>query len=583
MKKLISLILTMCIISSLFCISVFAEEAQGEIIKGNLTPAITASFNTATKTLEIQGTGELYDVEHTDDQYGMFDIFPFYEMGRGEIERNTETLVIGDGITLIGQENFAYFTNLKSVSLPDTLKVISKLAFYSCSSLSSVNGNGVETVEGGAFKNCSALIQASFPKVTNLSNNSIEVYNFYDDINFWSYPKKKFQIGAFQDCSKLKNVNIPLAQKIGPKTFYNCTNLSVINENNCLDKVSYIGHSAFYNCKKLKSISLKKVTKLYSGKTKADIPLSENSKEVAKRAYEGTFTGCKSLERCYIPNVSYIGARTFYGCNNLKYLVKGNELNKVTFLGEAAFGNCKNLEKIFLPKVKKLHMSKWYEYDDSLLDPYDEGKWTNEKTDNGEFVTDVKYCGAFEGCTKLKTVNIPSVIKIGARAFARCASLNKVYAPKADYAGPSSFYNCTGIKSVFLPKVKKLGTVNWESYKNITNPLYTKGIFENCKGLKSVNISGAAIIAQRTFSSCASLTSINVGSKIKSIGSSAFYKCAKLKTVNIRGKQLSKVYSNAFTGISPKAVFNCPKKQLAKYKKLIKSKAPKTAVFRGVY
>ncbi len=613
MKKLISIILTMCIISSLFCISVFAEEAQGEIKTTNLGN-VTAIYNTATKVLEFSGKGEIPDTKHIDPYYdcgyyGLFDAWYLSEDNSYSCEYSAETLIIGEGITSIGEENFAYFYDLKTVVLPDSLKTISKLAFYNCSSLVSFNGNKVETVEGGAFRDCSNLFEINFPNLKRLTNNQIKVYDYDIEEGPWfSYPRNSFYIGAFQNCSSLIDVYMPLVEEIGPKTFYNCVELSSINSkykqgiwNNYLDTVTYLGHSTFYNCQYLKNISLKKVAKLYSSKTMVDAAFPENKKEKAPRAYEGTFDGCVKLKKCYIPNVTYIGERTFFNCKKLDELCTNNNLKKLAVIGGAAFGNCRSLKNISLPKLKKLNMGKWYEYDDSNIILNEDRGVPLE--DNGEIIVDSTYYGTFENCISLVDFIAPAVTKIGSRAFYNCTSLKTISLPKADYAGASAFSNCSKLQKVYLPKIKAVNICNWYSYKN--KIYYQIGTFEgctnlktvtvsnasklgarsfvNCIKLKSINISDAAIIAQRTFSGCASLTSINLGSKIKSIGSSAFYKCAKLKTVNIRGRQLSKVYSNAFTGIYPRAVFNCPKKQLAKYKKLIKSKAPKTAVLRGVY
>ncbi len=611
MKKLISIILTMCIISSLFCISVFAEEAQGEIISYFLDKdnKILLTYNTVTKVLEVTGEGETPDCISSH-----YEVFQDYE---DEEIIKAETLIIGEGITAIGEQAFADFSSLKTVVFPDSLKKVSKLAFFYCSSLESVTGNNVEIIEGGAFKECYSLRKATFPKLTKLNNNLVHGYAplFY----YWRYPKQEFYVGAFQECKSLQEVNIPSIQEIGPKSFYGCSDLEYINklyiyqndENGFikkfisnLDSVTYLGHSAFYNCDSLERISLKNIKTLSSAKTKVDVPLPQNKKQMAPRPYEGTFEGCTYMKECYIPNIKYIGPRTFYGCNYLEEMCTNNKLNKLTYLGEAAFGNCQRLKNISLPKVTKLAMSKWYEYDDpstfDLLFIFEDDE---EDDIEHEKITDLMYCGTFEGCTSLNSISVPSATKIGARAFYNCSSLKSISAPKADYLGASAFSNCTKLNTAYLPNLKEIKNSNWYIYKHKSS--YEIGAFENCSNLKKVTISNVLkigkrafvncknliginmknteIIGEKAFYNCNGLKSISIPQKVKSIQIRAFMNCKNLKTINIRTKILSGVKEYAFSNIYKKAVFNCPKKQLAKYKKLIKSKAPKTAVFRGVY
>lgn len=52
----------------------------------------------------------------------------------------------------------------------------------------------------------------------------------------------------------------------------------------------------------------------------------------------------------------------------------------------------------------------------------------------------------------------------------------------------------------------------------------------------------------------------------------AFKGCKKLKKVTIKAAKLKSIGKNAFKGIYKKATFKVPKKQLKKYKKLIKKK-----------
>ena len=99
-----------------------------------------------------------------------------------------------------------------------------------------------------------------------------------------------------------------------------------------------------------------------------------------------------------------------------------------------------------------------------------------------------------------------------------------------------------------------------------------KNAFSKCPNLKSVSIKGSSLetIEASAFQGCTSLTTVTIPVSVKTIGSKAFYGCKKLKTVTIKSTKLTKIGSNAFKGTYSKITFKCPKKQLAKYTKLIK-------------
>lgn len=93
------------------------------------------------------------------------------------------TIRLGKSITKIGLGAF-YWTNISSITLPDTLTVIEEDTFSRCESLTSIIiPEGVTTIESGAFESCDSLISVTIPRsVTSIGER------------------------AFTDCPKLLNI-----------------------------------------------------------------------------------------------------------------------------------------------------------------------------------------------------------------------------------------------------------------------------------------------------------------------------------------------------------------------------------------
>lgn len=132
-------------------------------------------------------------------------------------------------------------------------------------------------------------------------------------------------------------------------------------------------------------------------------------------------------------------------------------------------------------------------------------------SENGFYYTINAVSGVIEACVvgyKAPTgvagaVSIPetlgtyTVTSIGVDAFAEQATMTSVSVPKT---------------------VRTIGT----------------GAFENCSGLKTVNISaGLTDIAERSFKGCAELTSLNLPATVVSVGTSAFEDCSSLKNITL--------------------------------------------------
>lgn len=77
-------------------------------------------------------------------------------------------------------------------------------------------------------------------------------------------------------------------------------------------------------------------------------------------------------------------------------------------------------------------------------------------------------------------------------------------------------------------------------------------------------------ISSKAFMGMKKLTKVTIPKNVKTIGSKAFYKDSKLKSVKISATSLKSIGKNAFKGIAKKAKIDVPNKQLKKYKSMLK-------------
>lgn len=78
-------------------------------------------------------------------------------------------------------------------------------------------------------------------------------------------------------------------------------------------------------------------------------------------------------------------------------------------------------------------------------------------------------------------------------------------------------------------------------------------------------------VGNSAFKGCKKASRVVIGKNVTQIGDSAFMSCKKLSNIRIKSKVLKKAGKNIFKGINKKAGIVVPKKQLAKYGKLLKS------------
>ena len=340
-----------------------------EPTSGTCGDSLTWVYDTTTYTLTISGTGAMYDYDYNNRPWESY----VYDI---------KTVVIGYGVTVIGNYAFYSCNSLTGVTIGESVTTIGKYTFENCPSLISVTiPDSVTSIGDGAFYSCYSLTSVTIPdSATSIGD------------------------GAFAFCYSLKNVTIPdNVTTIGNYAFAHCTSLTNIG---IPDGVNNIGYWAFYECSGLTSIDVSKNNTAY---TSVDGVLFNKDKTVLIQysignartsytipysvinIYDGAFAFCYSLKNVTIPDsVTSIEKYAFSDCDSLTSITIPDG---VTTICDTAFGNCTSLTSVIIP--------------DSVTTI---GEW------------------AFSYCDSLASVTIPdSVTTIGERAFAFCYSLNDVY------------------------------------------------------------------------------------------------------------------------------------------------------------
>lgn len=477
----------------MLCATPLQTKVEAAETSGTCGDNLTWTFDEATGTLSIEGTGDMWDYKWLSTS-STGSTHPW-----AEIASNIKIIRFDDGVTSIGDLAFRGCSNLTDIIIPQGITSIGNEAFNKCISLINITiPEGVTSIGDSAFLGCSNLTNIIIPEgVTSIAYNA---FCNCSSLTSVTIPASVASISnhAFRDCSSLTNVTIPAnVTSIGSHAFYGCSSLTDIT---IPEGMASISDYAFSGCSGLTNITIPdKVTNIgayafneCSSLTDITIPASVTN------IGGGAFRDCSNLTNVTIPeSVTSIGSYTFYGCSGLTNITIPD---KVTSIGSYAFYGCSGLPNIIIPKQV------------TSIDSY-----------------------AFNGCSGLTNIIIPeSVTSIASYTFNGCSGLTDITIPESVTSiGSYAFCDCSSLKNIILPQ-------------NITS--IGDATFKNCDSLTGITIpQGVTNIGDNAFRSCDNLTNIIIPASVTSIGESAFRYCGNLTNITIP-KSVTNIDAYTFEG-----------------------------------
>lgn len=426
-------------------------------------------------------------------------------------------------VTRIAPDAFRDCTQLKTVTLPDSLDGLYDNAFSGCTALSAITiPKSVWFIKKYAFYGCTSLKTVSLPlSLTELGEAAFGGCSSLTSINI---PSSVTSLPAklFNQCTSLKTVTLPSTLlKIESLTFGECTALSSVI---IPESVTRVEGGAFAGCTSLTKVTWNAIS---SEDTNGNWATYNNSYT--------PFQECPALKTIVfggkvqrLPN---------YICHSLSGLSEVTIPASVTHIGVGVFAYCSGLKKVTYNAVNASYKmgSTYYNLPFYLCD----------NLTSVTFGSDVQAIPAYllMRCKRIKSITVPAkVTTVGGCAFAECDSLSKVVwnakACAGTYSdsggGPFTFnaYLVNNSKNIttfiFGEGVEEIPAYLCYSMPNITTcslPSTLKSIgnyaFSGC-GFKSITLPGKLVTIGEGAFSGNGLTTLNIPPSVTTIGSEAF-------------------------------------------------------------
>lgn len=150
-----------------------SEEPQPEIVASGVLAEGKIEWKIVETTLYVSGTGAIPDFPNDPAQVEKFpsEFSPDVLMAWQSYNNLVEKIVIEEGITRIGDNNFAYFSSAKEIVIPDSVKEIGKFACRE-TGITSLDLKQVTSLDRGAFMQVQYITEVIIPATIKEIPNS---------------------------------------------------------------------------------------------------------------------------------------------------------------------------------------------------------------------------------------------------------------------------------------------------------------------------------------------------------------------------------------------------------------------------
>ena len=483
-----------------------------------LVPASAAAVKSESVAVQSGTTG---DCTWTLDDDGTLTVSGNGEMGGYGYYQwdNAKKVIINEGVTAIGENEFFACYDLESVSIPSSVKTINKLAFALDEKLTDVTiSEGVTFIGNGAFYECKSLTSISLPK----SVKTIELGAFSrSGLKSLIIPECVKSLECVSGCENLTDVLVPASVT-------DFSNYVFCNNRNGL--IIYTPNGSYAQSRAedlgIEVLEPEDYPQDFSWTLDEDGTLTVSGKGNMQFGENGKAPWGTDIKKVIVKDgITAIRSNAFTNCRNLTEVTIPNSVKAI---GSGAFSGCSALTSVNLPNGLKAIKSSTFLNCLRLSDVAIPGS-----------VKTIEYC-AFDGCKGLKTLTFSDgVTEIGDYAFRGSESLTRVIIPSTVTSiGTGAFFNSLCPPTVYGEKGSYVQTYADENY------LYFEPI-ENYPALSwSVDDNGVLTISgntqnyfsephARTAPWGKDVTAVVIKDGVKSIGNYAFYNCQKLKSITI--------------------------------------------------
>lgn len=385
LKRITSLILSACLLLTAIYIP---YDCFAEITSGTCGENAFWEYDDSTGTLTISGTGNMDDYVYS--QTKDTSVFRDYR-------ETAKNVIIGEGITRVGNYTFWYFTNIENVTFPSTLISVGLSSFYGCEKISKIMlPETVTTIEQSAFSNTNVKSFCSEKEgeaiigdnIINLGDGCLGSSKYITSLYIGKNIVSKYRTTYSYDLTSII-------------TYSNLKEITLSPENSDLTLIDNVLYS-----KDLSTLVL-----YPKGKTDTDYVIPDGTTTLFSCFRENTY-----IKNVIIPDsVTKINKMAFFNCTNLE-TVRLSE--SITTIPSGCFQDCYKLNNVVLPSKITSIESNAFMSCISLSDiSLNEG---------------IKTIGlsAFMWCEALKSIKLPSTLTtLSSSSFSACRRLEKINIP----------------------------------------------------------------------------------------------------------------------------------------------------------